>query len=377
MPSPLAILQHHYEQPLITAQDARKSGVGVVGITGPTVPIELAMAVRLCPVRISPVAGQATPTADHYMDNVIAPDTKSLFESAIRGDFEFLDLLVLTRHDDKLYYYLKELLRLGRARSLPPLHMFDLMGSQREAVRLYNEQHFDGLIRALERVSGRAVTDAALREAIDITNRSRALQRQLQQWRWQGQLAGTEALQVVGASFHMDPAVYAQALAGYMDDRARIAPKPIDGPRVVVITSEPLSHLSLHRYIEQQGGLVVAEDDHWGSRAPGNDPPTNVSPREGLFRKYWLDTAHAGVYPREAREAWFMEAFQRPDVDGVVFYVPPGDRQFGWDYPRLAKRVTDAGKQAVLLRKDARVDPTIAAPIAQFLTELRALRRTA
>lgn len=377
MASTLTILQQHYEQPLMAAQAARRSGDRVVGITGPTVPVELALAVSLFPVRISPVAGQATPTADHYMDSVIAPDTKSLFESAIRGDFEFLDLLVLARSDDKLFYYLKEMLRLGRARSMPPLHMFDLMGSQREAVRPYNEQHFDWMIRALERVSGRAVTDAALHAAIELTNHSRALQRQLQEWRWQGQVPGSEALMLVGAGFQMHPAAYAESLRSHMQELAKAAPRPVEAPRLLVITSEPLSHLSLHRYIEQAGGWVVAEDDHWGSRAPGMDPPTDVGPREALFRKYWLDTAHAGVHPREAREAWFMQAIQRAEVDGVVFYVPPGDRQFGWDYPRLAKRVSEAGKQSVLLRKDARVDASIAAPIAQFVMELRGSRRVA
>ena len=35
----------------------------------------------------------------------------------------------------------------------------------------------------------------------------------------------------------------------------------------------PTSHLHLHTVLEAAGGLVVAEDDWWGSRAPGADVP--------------------------------------------------------------------------------------------------------
>ena len=52
---------------------------------------------------------------------------------------------MLSRPYAQLYYYLKEVYRLGRAPKVPPLAMFDLMQSQREAVRSYNS----GRTRAL------------------------------------------------------------------------------------------------------------------------------------------------------------------------------------------------------------------------------------
>jgi len=366
----LQILRAHYEQPLLAAKQAHSDGQRIVGLTGPTAPVELVLAAGLFPVRISPSTREVTELADRYMDAVISPDTKSLFESAMNGDFEFLQLLVLTRSEDKLYYYLKEMLRLGKGAKFPPLHMLDLMGSRREAVRSYNLQNLDWLLDSLQRASGHEITDSAIHSAIEQTNRCRALQRQLLALRWSRQLPGSDALIAIGAGFYMHPQSYADALQSYLADLAATRAPASSGPRVLVLTSEPLTHLTLHRRIEAAGAVVIAEDDEWGARAPGSDPPLAGSARESLFQKYWLDVAHPGVYPPQARESWLSAQLGAADLQGVIFYVPPSDRQFGWDYPRLAAQVKAAGKQSVLLRQDAKHDDSIDALISKFVAQL-------
>ena len=340
--------------------------MGVVGLTGVTIPVELVLAAGRFPALITPKTGAPTPTADIYIEPVVSPETRALFEDAMAGAFEFLDLLVLSRTDDKLYYYLKEMVRLGRAPPAPQLHMFDLMPSRREAVRRYNRDNLDELIDALERAAGREITDAALHEAIVLTNRRRALQRRLLDLRVAGRVAGSDAMQAIGAGYFMHPAAYADALEAWLGE-LDVQPVPTTkGPRLLVATSEPLSYLDLHQRIEAAGAFVAAEDDAWGARAPGGDIALEVAPREAVFAKYWLDTAHGGVQPPEAREAWFKAQAVRDDIDGVVFYLSPSDQQFGWDYPRLAAFVGAAGKPSVLLRQDAQ-DDAIAGHIAAFV----------
>jgi hypothetical protein len=122
---------------------------------------------------------------------------------------------------------------------------------------------------------------------------------------------------------------------------------------LLVLPSEPLSHIYLHQVLEQAGGLVVAEDDWWGSRAPGDDVLPTGSALEGVFLKYWLDMPTVNVSPAEQRESWFVAQLRRPEVDGVVFYLPPSDHQLGWDYPRLKSLVEQRGKASLLVRHDA------------------------
>ncbi|MBV9327644.1 MAG: 2-hydroxyacyl-CoA dehydratase [Chloroflexi bacterium] len=344
-------LRQAYVARLDLARDAQHAGTRVVGLVGNTIPRELVLACGRLPVLVAAERGRPTPHADVFMEDVIPPETRALFERAARGDLEFLDLLVLSRPYGHLYYYLKEVHRLGRGPLFPPLHMFDLMQSQRQSVRAYNWNRFQTLIERLERLSGEELSERRLLQAIELTNAIRKLQRELLDLRWQGRLSGVDALQALGAGYLMPPHEYRDALETYLQtvDSTR------GGPRLLIVTSEPLSHTELHRALESAGALVVAEDDWWGSRAPGANVPFAGSAREAIFQKYWLDTASSSVYPATAREAWLRQHALRPEVDGVVFYLPPSDHQLGWDYPRLNAWLSGSGKPTLLVRADATI----------------------
>jgi benzoyl-CoA reductase/2-hydroxyglutaryl-CoA dehydratase subunit BcrC/BadD/HgdB len=199
------------------------------------------------------------------------------------------------------------------------------------------------------------------------------MQRQLLECRWRAELTGLDAMQALGAGYFMAPDAYTETLAAYLaqlQPNAELAARP----RLLVLPSEPLSHLHLHKVLEAAGGLVVAEDDWWGSRAPGADVSTTGSAVEGILAKYWMDTPTANVYPADAREQWFMEHVARDDVDGVVFYLPPSDHQLGWDYPRLEAHLDSTGKPSLLVRHDAATPDGRDAIPAQVKPWLEALR---
>lgn len=369
-------LQRYYREPLNAAREAHKAGERVIGRIGNTVPVELILAGGFTPVMVSAERGRAAPTAAHYIDDIVPPETHILFEQAVAGDYEFLDLLLFSRTYDKLFYYLKEMYRLGRAAKLPPTLMFDLMQSQRPAVRTYNARQLRSLIEALERAAGAEITDTAVWDAIALVDRTRALQRELLALRAKGIVAGSEAMQAIGAGYFLHPKAYGDLLAGYLADLKKVAEvQAVPGRRLLVVTSEPLSHTQLHDTLEAAGAYVSAEDDWWGSRAPGENVPLASSPADAILQKCWLDTPTSGVYPPEAREAWFMAQSWREDIDGVVFYVPPSDILFGWDYPRLAADLAGRGKPSMLIRQDVTQSddrPDIQAQVAEFLAKVGA-----
>jgi benzoyl-CoA reductase/2-hydroxyglutaryl-CoA dehydratase subunit BcrC/BadD/HgdB len=323
---------------------------GVVGLVGLGVPDEPVLASGRFPVQITAPRGGETPTADHYIDPVVAPEIRALFEAAVAGAYEFLDLLVISRPYAQLYYYLKEIYRLGRAPRLPPLFMYDVIQSRREAVRAYNVGCTERLVERLQRGAARPIDEPSLAEAVAITNRRRAAQRRLQALRWGGKVRGVDALTALAAARFMPPVDYVEALEAWL---ATIGQTPAQGPRVLVATAEPLSEVDLHAAVEAAGAVVVAEDDAWGARAAGDDIDTLGDLTEAITRKVWLDVATPAVNPYEDREAWFRAHALRSDVDAVVFYVPPSDRQFGWDYPRMAAFLEARGKPALLVREDA------------------------
>src|SRR5919198_2286454 len=104
-----------YGDRLASARQARERGIGVIGRIGNTVPTELVLAAGWRPVLVAAEMGAPTPVADVYMEPIVAPETRSLFEQALTGTYEGFDLLVLSRPYAHLYYYLKEVFRQGRA----------------------------------------------------------------------------------------------------------------------------------------------------------------------------------------------------------------------------------------------------------------------
>lgn len=341
-----AALAAAYADRWAAARKAKAQGRPVIGVIGEA-PRELALAAGALTISVTADRGAPTPAADRYMDDIVSAEAHALLQAALDGVFEALDLLVLTRAHDKLFYYLKECRRIGVGERFPPVCMFDLMQSRRPVVEAYNRLQFDALIRQIERATGRSVTDAAMEHALAQTDAVRALLRKLMAHRREGRLTGVEALIAIGAGRFMGLDDYAAELAPFV--AALDSAQPIARPRLLAASAEPLDNLALHQRLEAAGGLVVAEDDIWGSRAVGDEAKA-ASPSATIFRRAWLEAVGAEVFPPEARLEWFERQAMASDVDGLVFNIPFSDIVYGWDYPRLKAVADRVGKPSLLIR---------------------------
>jgi benzoyl-CoA reductase/2-hydroxyglutaryl-CoA dehydratase subunit BcrC/BadD/HgdB len=356
----LAMLRHHYEDRMAAARawDGPDGPGGVVGVVGSAAPVEFVLAAGRLPVQVTAEPPHPTPTADAWMEDTFEWQQRSLLDRVARGDYESFELLIVTRSYHETYYYLKEIVRQGQGPQVPPLHMYDLMQSQRPAVRAYGQNRTADLLARLERLAGAPITDDQLHEASGVTNRARRANRSRLDRRRAGEVSGSTAIRAIGAGSFMHPAAFAETLEGYLSD---LQPEPglAGRPRLLVVPSEPLYHPHLHDALEAAGALVVAEDDAWGARAAGADIPEDGSPRAAIFEKYFSDLPTLEVSPRGPREAWLRQQIERSDgsdIDAVVFYVPPSDQLFGWYYPGLKEYLDQHQVPSLLVRQDVLTD---------------------
>ncbi|NDA47915.1 MAG: 2-hydroxyacyl-CoA dehydratase, partial [Alphaproteobacteria bacterium] len=155
----------HYHNRDQAARLAHAQGQRLIGRTSPDIPIEPIIAAGFFPLMLTADLARATPFADHYVDPELPGETRILFETIAGGDYEFLDLLILARAQDKLYYFLKEVYRLGRAPKMPALMMYDIMPSLRDSVSAYNRNRYAAYLERLTRLSHGRLTDESLRQA--------------------------------------------------------------------------------------------------------------------------------------------------------------------------------------------------------------------
>jgi benzoyl-CoA reductase/2-hydroxyglutaryl-CoA dehydratase subunit BcrC/BadD/HgdB len=354
----------------IWAKERHKQGIPVAGVTSNTVPRELLEAAGFFPVLLSPPHG-GTPVADEFMEDVFDARTKSLFDFLASGAGEFLKLVVIPRtseQEHKLFLYLREVVRQGSIAHLPGIYLYNLLHTQNAVSREYSRERTLSFKKFLEELTSTGIRDHSLWSAIALNNRARKAARDLIQLR-KGKtprLAGAEALTLLGARYFMDATEYAELASAAVQV---IAARPaIERPRLL-IKGFPLDHSSLHNAVEANGGIVVAEDDWWGSRSASADIPMQGDPIAALFEHYYTQEPSPRILPRERADTWFEQ--EAPNVDGVVFYLPPDDDVAGWDYPRQKRFLDGIEIPSIMIRADARnLSGEWHGRIAEFISRL-------
>lgn len=341
-----------FDNPMAEAMKRAKDGVPVVGITSNTVPREIVRAAGFFPVLLNARKGP-TPNADLFMEPVFETRIRRIFDRLVAGDWSFLRLLIIPRtsqHEYKLYLYLREVIRQGLGSKVPPLYLYDLLHSRSSSSRHYGVARTKELGSRLWSLNERAADPDALAAAVEAYNAVRRTIQKLLGFRRSPnpRLSGTDALPLIGANYFMDPSEYVALAETAALNVAQ--QEPIRGPHVMV-KGTTLDHIGLHRAIESVGAVVVAEDDWWGSRSVGQEVIAGPDPIVSIFEKYYLDAPSPRVFPPDSADEWFRrEALQ--DIDGVVFYYPPEDDVFGWDFPRQKAFLQEKGIPSLLVRED-------------------------
>jgi benzoyl-CoA reductase/2-hydroxyglutaryl-CoA dehydratase subunit BcrC/BadD/HgdB len=334
------------------AAQAQASGLPVVGVVGHTVPVELIRAAGCFPLTLTGRHGP-TPAGDRWMEPFFDPEIRAVFDGLLRGRFGPLALCVIPRTSDqhfKLFLYLAEVARIGQGQALPPLHLYDLLHTRSERSRRYGLERSRELLARLEQLAGYRIGPTELHAAIDESNRANAARGQVLACRdtVPASLDGTTALALLGASRLMLPSQYVDAVQAVLQ-----APRTAcAGPRIL-LKGFPLNHDLLHRAIEEAGGVVVAEDDAWGSRACAPPIDNQGDPLEAIFDHYFRHVPSARVHPDSLRRQWYTARLAAGGIDGVVLYAPPFDDLIGWDIPDDLAVARELGIPATVLRQDA------------------------
>lgn len=374
----------HYQHRSAEALKQHKAGVPVVGFTSNTVPWELIRAAGCFPVLIGPDLGvfdRPNSVADSVMEPIFESRIRAIFSDILSGAWSFLRLLIIPRTSEpeyKLYLYLREVARQKLSEKGPPVYLNDLLHTRSPVSRRYGIRRTEDLKRRLKAFGN--ISTKSLSKAIQESNAARAGLRRLQNLR-SGEaprIAGSAAHAITGALYFMDRVEHANLIEEVC--RQSKSSKPLRGPRLM-IKGMPLYHNRLHQVLEQHDAVVVAEDDWWGSRAVNRDiatAPNSASSVKAIFENYYLRAPSPRVCPAAVADRWFQSAVRR-GIEGVVFYLPPDDDIYGWDYPRQLDFLSERAIPSLLIREDAvrELSTDTHARIEEFVGAIRRSRHAA
>lgn len=285
---PLAWFRNMVDNCLEYAEEQRKNGRHVVGITCEYTPRELIMAAGGIPVCLCGGDADLIAPAEEVLPANLCPLIKSTFGFSLEQANPFLEMAELvvteTTCDGKKKMY--ELLAETR-----PMHVLELPQKPDDPAAM---QHWLRELRKLkdelERRFGVRVTGRRLREAIRLMNRERALRRELAALMKAPAppLTGRELLDMKSliACMPKDFAQYEQALAALP---GRVLDPPAEARTRVLLTGVPMPHGAerVVDVIEAHGGLVVCQENCTGLKPLLEDVRENAAdPLRALAEKY-------------------------------------------------------------------------------------------
>lgn len=298
----------------------KKEGGKVVGYFCSAMPVEMITAAGMLPFRIRATGSKGTELSDAYFSSLNCSLPRHAFNAALRGDYDFIDALVMFNscdHIRRVYdHWIRQL-------ATPFVRILSLPKKAEAAQVDWFREELANLRSDLQGHFGVEITDEKLREAIGLHNETRRLLREIYDLR-KGKsppITGAQVLTVTVASTAMPPARYNQLLRELLKDLAQ-APGNSDYRARLLVAGGELDDPGYLKVIEDQGGLVVADTLCFGSRMLWKDVDESMAdPLSALARYYVADRPScARVFSEYETRAEYIRTMIRDfDVDGAIF----------------------------------------------------------
>lgn len=248
-------------------QDWKQQGKKVVGFMCTYVPEEILYAADILPVRLRAPNCVETTFADVYLSHLNCTFMRSCLEFTLQDKYKFLDGLVFTNscdHVRRVYDILREI----RPTDFSLLYLISVPHKVDDDLIAWFRDELDRFKESVEKTFGVKITDASLRNAIDVYNETRSLLGKLYDLR-KGKnppLTGAETLSVILSGFSLPKSKYNELLRQLLDELGER--EGISGyrARLMIAGSGGCDNPAYLQVMEDLGGLIVTDSLCFGSR---------------------------------------------------------------------------------------------------------------
>lgn len=239
---------------------------------------------------------------------------------------------------------------------------FEVPHEKTDRARQYYLDSIYRLKDKLESVTGKKITDAAVKEAIDLCNRERNLLRELTTLRKAKNppINGIDFAKMVHASYVADKASYIKMLENVLKTLKGQEGISLSGPRIL-LTGPTLASgdYKIHSIVNKLGGDIVIEQYSEGLRDYWQDVSVDGDPMEALADRYMMKKIAHGVFtPARERLEFIVNLAKDFKVDGVIWYQTMYKDAFDMEaiyFPEILKEGTGISP---MLKIETDYDPT-------------------
>jgi benzoyl-CoA reductase/2-hydroxyglutaryl-CoA dehydratase subunit BcrC/BadD/HgdB len=203
-----------------------------------------------------------------------------------------------------------------------------------------NEREINRFIAQLEAWSGNKVTEAGLKEAIELCNEYRQALRAFTELRKKDncRVNGSEALTVIGGSMFMDRKAAVEAVKAVTEEAA--AWPVVEGTRVYYAGS-PQETTEVYEIAEASGCCIVGEDHDMGDRMFDTDVRTDIAPVSALAERLITRMPSSEKGSIKERVKFVGEKLNETQAELFLTYMNKNDEAYVWDLPSIKRNVLE------------------------------------
>jgi bzd-type benzoyl-CoA reductase N subunit len=356
----LAKAEKYYSDYGSRARELKRTGGKVVGYLSALCPVEILTAAGIVPIRLRGNVSEAVTKADAYMETIICPFVRNVFDSAVKGKYEYLDGIVLSHQCDSIdrtYDIWSHNLEFPYWHFINYPHLADKpsLAFTNEILRIF--------IRSLEKFTGRKITDRDLAEAVQSHNNNRRAVRELYSLRKEEKprISGTEMMKVLIAAMSLPVEESTALVESVIEEVKQRSPGTGSGTARIMLVGDQIDDVTIVNAIESTGAHLVMDDISTGSKMYWNDVDATADPVQGITDRYlkklkfpttFVSEGDTYAETLEARFGHMRRYIKEFGVNGVILFIYKYCDPFGFEVPAIKSFIESAGTPVLYIEDE-------------------------
>lgn len=336
------------------ARELRAEGKKVIGYFCCYPPLEIMTAANIVPYRLTGSVKEPITKADAYLETIMCPFIRSCFDLAIKGEYDFLDGIIVPHTCDALErtylmwrYYLK----------LPYCHYLDIPHKVDASSYPFFRAELDTFRKSLEEFTRSEISGKSLCDAVALHNENRALLREIYSLRKLDPplISGSEMTKIMVAVMSIPVVEGNELLRKVIQEVKQRRQAPEKRQARVLLFGCEIDDIAFSQLVEDCGANVVMDDLCIGTRGFWHDVELGEDALTSIAARYLGKTPCPRTYREEGPDTRFkylLEYATEFNVNGVILYIMMFCDSHEFDAPDVRDYLQRAGLPVLHIEHD-------------------------
>lgn len=356
----LALVEKYYSDYGCRAKELKREGKKIMGYLSALGPLEIITAADFIPVRMKGSVNEPITKADTQMETIVCPFVRNVFDSALKGRYDYLDGIVIPHTCDSIsrtYDIWSYNLQLPYSHFLNVPHVTD------EPSLEFFKAVLGTFIKSLEKFTGNKITSEGLSQAVRAYNQNRETMRQLYELRrvHPPLISGVEMMKVLVAAMSLPVEESTELIYTIIDEVKKRGSTPAEKSARMMIIGDQIDNITLIEIIEKAGARMVMDDISIGSKIYWPDIEITQNPIDGIAERYlkkikipttYRDTGETYQDKLEDRFGHIRQFIKDFRVDGAILFIYKYCDPYGFEVPATKNYIESLGTPVLYLEEE-------------------------